>query len=224
MTHRAKRPSIQWYTGDWLKDPALGQCSPATRGIWMDMICLMHENGETGELVGTPESLARVCRCTTEEMRIALAELEGTKTADVPLCPQGVLVINRRMRQAHENRVSERNKKRNQRAKKNAAAQQGNAVPEKSTPYSSSSSFTSRSKTPTSSELSVVNSRARAREGGNGAAEDGARGLTPDQRAEAARLNDELERRREALTEDGAGPEHVSARVGLPGSGGDDAD
>jgi hypothetical protein len=101
-----KLPFIQFYPGDWLKDPAVGLCSPATRGIWMDAICAMHEQGQTGELSGNAASLARVCRCTPEEISCAAQELRATQTADVTICNDKITLINRRMRRLHELRKS----------------------------------------------------------------------------------------------------------------------
>ena len=78
-----KLPYIQFYTGDWIKDPNLSMCLPSTRGIWIDMLCAMHENGRTGQVKGTTEQLARICRCTEEEIKKSLRELLESKTADV---------------------------------------------------------------------------------------------------------------------------------------------
>ncbi len=46
----AKRPSFQFYPSDWLRDTALRSCSIAARGLWMDMICFMHEGTPYGYL------------------------------------------------------------------------------------------------------------------------------------------------------------------------------
>src|SRR3990167_1344800 len=93
----AKSPAFQFYTGDWLKDPNLGQCSPATRGIWIDMLALMHENGRSGLLHGTINSLSRICRCSDAEMDAALSELSDTTSANVTKRHGKVTVTNRRM-------------------------------------------------------------------------------------------------------------------------------
>lgn len=52
----SKRPSFQFYPADWLKDPALRRCTKAEKGVWIDMICLMHECEDYGVLssVGEP--------------------------------------------------------------------------------------------------------------------------------------------------------------------------
>lgn len=78
-----KKPSFQFYPGDWKKDPALSMCAPATRGIWMDMLCAIHDLRSTGVLTGTVEQLSRLCRCQSGEMADAIADLQATKTAEI---------------------------------------------------------------------------------------------------------------------------------------------
>jgi len=38
-----KRPAFQFYPGDWKKNAKLRRCSPAARGVWMDILCLFHD-------------------------------------------------------------------------------------------------------------------------------------------------------------------------------------
>ena len=44
------KPSFQFYPGDWRKDANLRRCSPAARGVWMDILCVMHDSEEYGVL------------------------------------------------------------------------------------------------------------------------------------------------------------------------------
>lgn len=44
------RPSFQFYPGDWRKNANLRRCSPAARGIWMDVLCVLHDSDEYGVL------------------------------------------------------------------------------------------------------------------------------------------------------------------------------
>lgn len=81
-----------------MKDPRLGQCSPSTRGLWIDMLCLMHENERSGVLEGTLESLARVCRCSPTELDDALGELSTFGAATVTFGHSKITVENRRMK------------------------------------------------------------------------------------------------------------------------------
>jgi len=75
-----KRPSFQFYPGDWLRDTGLRSCSAAARGLWMDILCFMHEGSPYGYLkvnhkVILPPNLARMCGLTLEETEGCLAEL-----------------------------------------------------------------------------------------------------------------------------------------------------
>ena len=45
-----KQPAFQFYPGDWMKDPMLRRCSIAARGLWIDLLCLMHEMPTRGAL------------------------------------------------------------------------------------------------------------------------------------------------------------------------------
>lgn len=69
----AKQPAFQFYPGDWRKDTALRMCSPAARGAWMDMLCLMFESAECGVLITngrtwTEQQIARECGCDLEHV------------------------------------------------------------------------------------------------------------------------------------------------------------
>ena len=86
------------YTGDWLKDPDLSMCAPATRGIWIDLLCAMHERDRSGELRGTTEQIARLARCSTVELEAALTDLQTSDAADVERRNGSWLIANRRMK------------------------------------------------------------------------------------------------------------------------------
>ena len=63
----AKFPAFQFYPADWAKDPNLRRCRKAEKGLWVDMLCLMHECEERGFLVsaGTPWSAILSIRCSS---------------------------------------------------------------------------------------------------------------------------------------------------------------
>lgn len=44
-------PSFQFYPNDWLSDVNLRMCSVASKGLWIDLICLMHRTKRVGYLV-----------------------------------------------------------------------------------------------------------------------------------------------------------------------------
>jgi len=76
-----KRPSFQFYPSDWLRDTALRTCSCEARGLWMDMICFMHEGNPYGYLkvnrkVILPANLAVMVGVNLQDAERLLAELE----------------------------------------------------------------------------------------------------------------------------------------------------
>lgn len=42
------RPSFQFYPKDWRNNANLRRCSAAARGIWMDVLCVLHDSDEYG--------------------------------------------------------------------------------------------------------------------------------------------------------------------------------
>lgn len=99
-----KLPYLPLYTGDWLKDAELSLCTPATRGVWVDLLCRMHEASRSGELRGTHEQLAQSARCSTADLVLALTDLQTTGAADVTERNGIVTVVNRRMSRAAKER------------------------------------------------------------------------------------------------------------------------
>jgi hypothetical protein len=82
-----KRPSFQFYPSDWLRDTALRSCSIGARGLWIDMICFMHEGNPYGTLkVGNkvilPVNLAAMVGATLPEVEGWLIELESAHVFD----------------------------------------------------------------------------------------------------------------------------------------------
>lgn len=60
-----KMPALQFYPGDWRKDLAVQTLNYHDRGVWFEMLCLMHESSERGVLLlnGVPmpeEGIARL--------------------------------------------------------------------------------------------------------------------------------------------------------------------
>ncbi len=44
------RPAFQFYPADWRKDLGLQACSMAAKGLWIDLLCIMHESENYGFL------------------------------------------------------------------------------------------------------------------------------------------------------------------------------
>ena len=101
-----KLPYMPLYCGDWLKAPELTLCSPATRGIWIDFLCAMHEMDRSGILRGTIQQLSRIARCSTEEMTAAIGELRESHAADIAESNGVVTVTCRRMVRESDERKS----------------------------------------------------------------------------------------------------------------------
>lgn len=79
-----KRPAFQFYPADWRNDAALRMCSIAARGLWWEMICIMHMAEPYGYLVAAgrpidPTGLARVVGESRSDVTRWLAELRAHK-------------------------------------------------------------------------------------------------------------------------------------------------
>jgi hypothetical protein len=85
-----KRPSIQFYPADWLQEAGLRACSLASRGLWIEVMCLMHQASPYGHLTLAtrkdggedtlqpilPGVLARMVGSSEGEVANCLEELE----------------------------------------------------------------------------------------------------------------------------------------------------
>jgi len=101
-----------------MKDPDLRKCSEATRGIWIDFLCAMHEADRSGLITGTLEQLARVSRSTTVTLDQALNELSTSGAAQITRRKGIITVQNRRMVRESHMRENARLRKQNQRHRK----------------------------------------------------------------------------------------------------------
>ncbi len=80
-----KRPSFQFYPADWLKDPALQSCSLAANGLWIKMLCIMHQCMPYGHLTvkGKPMTVAQLARNVGEQEKFVEELLIELDDADV---------------------------------------------------------------------------------------------------------------------------------------------
>jgi hypothetical protein len=72
---------MKFWPQDWHRDPALRCCGAAARGMWIDMICLMHEGTPYGHLTinGKPATMRQIGAITgvgEEQATELTAELE----------------------------------------------------------------------------------------------------------------------------------------------------
>jgi hypothetical protein len=76
-------PWMKFYPADWRSDPALRMCSLAARGLWMEMLAVMHESSPRGLLLINGKSisnlqLASLCGTSVDEVTPLLSELENS--------------------------------------------------------------------------------------------------------------------------------------------------
>lgn len=94
------RPWMKFYPTDWRADPALRMCSLGARGLWAEMMCIMHEAEPYGTLLikGQPvtdRQLALLSGASPAQVQKLLAELEG---AGVFSRDESGTIYSRRMR------------------------------------------------------------------------------------------------------------------------------
>ncbi|MDH1299696.1 hypothetical protein [Achromobacter sp. GD03932] len=58
-----KRPSFQFYPGDWTGNSNLRRCTHAEKGAWLDIMCLMHDQEEYGVLRWPLREIALAAGC-----------------------------------------------------------------------------------------------------------------------------------------------------------------
>lgn len=64
-----RRPSFQFYPGDWASNPNLLRCSFALRGIWMAVLCLAHDQEEYGVLRWPLKDIAQAVGCRVADLQ-----------------------------------------------------------------------------------------------------------------------------------------------------------
>ena len=95
-----KRPSFQFYPSDWLRDTALRSCSTGARGLWMDMICFMHEGNPYGYLKVGDKVIhaANLARMVGEPLEVVEGWLDELRVAAVFDVDDGVICSRRMIR------------------------------------------------------------------------------------------------------------------------------
>lgn len=144
-----KRPSFQFYTQDWGDDPGLQMCSLEARGLWIEMMRLMHKGEPYGHLqlngsekVGV-ESLSQYVRAPLPNVSRALQELE--KHHVFSKSDAGIIFSRRMVRDEEQRRQANKRLKKHRVTKKKRNADE---TPMKRPSSSSSSSSLPRSKIP----------------------------------------------------------------------------
>ena len=95
-----KLPAIQFYLGDWMKDPAVRASSLAARGLWIELIFAMHDSPRRGflELKSdkplSNEQIARKVGASVKDCKVLLEELDDLGVYSVT---ENGVIFNRRM-------------------------------------------------------------------------------------------------------------------------------
>ena len=146
-----KRPSLQFYPADWLKDPGLQMCSMNTIGIWINLLCRMWESKEEGVLQGKQGELALLSGARPGEFKRFLKEAKEHKFCDVlhdvTDSYSNVTIKCRRMNKVFLEREGAK-----QRMQKHRKKQCCDDV----APYSSSSTSSSKNNSPNSKEFRLA--------------------------------------------------------------------
>ena len=154
-----KRPSFQFYPSDWLRDTALRSCSTGARGLWMDMICYMHEGNPYGHLkVGNKvihfSNLARMVGESEELVEQWLNELFEAGVYD--LADDGSICSRRMIKDENLRNIRAAGGKLGGNPLLKDKHKDNHKVKQKPTPSSSSSSSSSNIKTITPDGVSDV--------------------------------------------------------------------
>lgn len=76
-----RRPSFQFYHGDWRSNAKLRRCNHAQRGIWLEVMCLMADSDEFGILRWPLADVANAVPCRIADLK-PLVERDVMKGAD----------------------------------------------------------------------------------------------------------------------------------------------
>lgn len=94
-----KRPAFQFYPADWRTDPGLRLCSLTARGLWIEMMAIMHEGEPYGHLTvqGRPISVDMLARLIGESPTTIKRALRDLEDNDVFSRTDEGVIFSRRM-------------------------------------------------------------------------------------------------------------------------------
>lgn len=92
-------PWLKFYPSDWRADPALRTCSIAARGLWVELLCVMHEAEPYGSLRvnGTPVSERKIAGLAGVSIDEAVSLLNELEEAGVFSRDEAGAIFSRRM-------------------------------------------------------------------------------------------------------------------------------
>lgn len=98
-----KMPAMMFYVGDWRKDPNLCRCTHAAKGVWVDILCLMHESEERGVLPWAAEEIANAVGGERTSTLALIDEL--TRKGVCTIREDGAMVCRRMVRDESKRRI-----------------------------------------------------------------------------------------------------------------------
>lgn len=155
-----KLPAFQLYPGDWRKDPGVQALDYEYRGVWFEMLLLMHESDQRGKLLlngnAMPdEALARLLGLDKQKLSKIKSTLLDYGVAST--CEDTGALMNRRM--VRDEEIREKRREAGKKGGNPNLVKQKSSKPKKevnqsnkqsSTPSSSTSSSTSKNNSPPS--------------------------------------------------------------------------
>lgn len=93
-----KRPSFQFYPGDWLANGNLRRCSDAEQGVWVRVLCVLHDQDEYGVARWPLKELAQAA-CTTTSTLKSLVKKGVLKGAEAGEQVESLVHVPRHARQ-----------------------------------------------------------------------------------------------------------------------------
>ena len=95
-----KRPAFQFYPADWRNDAGLKLCSLSARGLWIEMICIMHAAEPYGHLcaAGRPLDARDLAKLVGEPERDVKKWLDELVRNNVCSSEEGVIISRRMVR------------------------------------------------------------------------------------------------------------------------------
>lgn len=104
-----RNPWMKFYPADWRSDVALRSCSPGARGIWIDLIGLMHEAEPYGFLVinGVKPSVSALSRLLNVHHKTLIAALKELLEHGVYSVDSEGVIYSRRMVRDREKAIED---------------------------------------------------------------------------------------------------------------------
>ena len=100
----SKLPSIQFYPGDWKRDPGIQALDYESRGIWFEILMLMFDSDQRGKLSlnGQPmteDALAQILGFDVAKLKQTLSKLISYGVAKID---ESGFLVNRRLLVANQ--------------------------------------------------------------------------------------------------------------------------